>query len=692
MALPPRPRSICRSSWKGVFAAHFGLLSSPAVRVTDRDGSIHWKGGYAYQDSPAATLECSRSGCLWCQFLVKHFERHFELALSRDHPVHIRVAREAEDYIDADLVVILNGQIEGWFELYTTEDDPAARWIQRRTRITHVGAPHVLAMARTCVEECARTHTKCEAITSYPKESAPLPTRVIDCSSSECLRLVQTNDNVRGPYIALSYVWGPDGQPHRTTSDNLSSYMARIDEALLPQTIRDAIHVTRALGIQFLWVDSLCIIQDSRKDMHHELAQMRNVYRCAYLTIDAGSAASVTEGFLQERDPVDADGLLPFICPSRDLEDRSTKSARVGKVYMVRGPQASSGPHFQHSTVSDSGHGSMPPTSHTVTRGWCLQERLLSTRALVFTSNTLQLRCHTLTQNIGGARHDDDFDIPRLPDITLQPSRQVPRGSSEWKEIHNRWWGIVRAYSGRSLSDPSDKLIALSGLAEMFALALGPNYVAGLWRDTLLRDLLWHPISTSSPTLLRPQTYRAPSWSWASLDDQVSGWLRFPDHPDDVSDLADVVECAVTLQDESLPFGPVVGGSLILMASLVRCRWAGFDECSNGRVEAALHPSSCSPPGPEGPRATSELFRVCNEDRTLQETWFIPLRLEHGDLAVWGLVVAPGELNDQSKPREVSQGCERDAYRRVGLCVFGYLPSETLSTVPQLPRLLIELA
>ncbi|KAI0334684.1 HET-domain-containing protein [Cubamyces sp. BRFM 1775] len=691
MALPPRPRSICGSSWKGVFAAHFGLLNAPAVQWTDRDGTIHWRGGYVYQDSPAAISKCSRSGCLWCNFLVKHFQQHFESTLSRAHPVHIRVAREAENYIDADLVVILNGEIGGWFELYTTEDDPAAHWIKRRTRITNVGAPHILAMARACIEECIRNHKKCEAITSYPIESAHLPTRLIDCSNPQFLRLIETNGDLHGSYVALSYVWGPEGQPHRTTRDNLSLYIAGIDEALLPRTIRDAIHVTRALGIPFLWLDSLCIIQDSRKDMHHELARMRDVYRHAYLTIDAGSAASVTEGFLQDRRPLDAEGLFPFICPSRHSESHTTSIAQIGSVYMVRGPQASYRPDFQHSTVSDSGHGQVPSTSYTVTRGWCLQERLLSTRSLVFTSNTLQLRCHTFMRNVGGATHDDDHDIPRLPDITLRPNRQVVRGSHEWKDIHNRWWGIVRAYSGRLLSDPSDKLIALSGLAEMFAPALGPDYVAGLWRDTLLRDLLWHrDPAHGSPPLPRPQAYRAPSWSWASLDDQVSGWLRFPDHPDDVTVLANVVECTITLQDETLPFGPIVGGSLVLSASLIRCKWVGFDEGSSGKIEAALH--SCTPPELRGPLATSEYFHICNEDRTLQEMWFIPLQLEHGDLAVWGMVVAREQLDVWAVPEATDHECERDVYRRVGLCVFGYLLSDTLSTIPQLPRVLVRLA
>ncbi|KAI0653356.1 heterokaryon incompatibility protein-domain-containing protein [Cubamyces menziesii] len=145
----------------------------------------------------------------------------------------------------------------------------------------------------------------------YPFGSAPLPTRLIDCSDLECLRIIEASPDMRGTYIALSYVWGED-QPHRTTEMNLSSYKVKIDPAILPRTILDAIHVTRALGIYLLWIDSLCIVQDSEKDLHHELARMRDVYRHAYLTIDAASAAKVSEGFLQDWDlnPMpDAEGL-----------------------------------------------------------------------------------------------------------------------------------------------------------------------------------------------------------------------------------------------------------------------------------------------------------------------------------------------------------------------------------------------
>lgn len=125
------------------------------------------------------------------------------------------------------------------------------------------------------------------------------------------------------PYVALSYVWGNEGQLHRLTSENLSKYLVGIDPLLLPPTITDAIHVTHTvLRVRFLWIDSVCIIQDSREDKHREVAKMRDVYDYAFLTIDAANAASVSQGFLHDGQPLDSSRAIPFICPRRPKEGR----------------------------------------------------------------------------------------------------------------------------------------------------------------------------------------------------------------------------------------------------------------------------------------------------------------------------------------------------------------------------------
>ncbi|KAI0325115.1 HET-domain-containing protein [Cubamyces sp. BRFM 1775] len=421
-------------------------------------------------------------------------------------------------------------------------------------------------MAKASIEECACDHTTCRAITLDP---APLPRRLLDCSDPHRVHIIETDGKARGRYIVLSYVWGGP-QPHRTTTSNLSSYIRDgIDSVLLPQTIQDAIHVARALSIPLLWFDSLCIIQDSAEDKHRELASMRNVYRHAYITIDVSRATGVTQGFLQDCRAIESEVALPFICPSnlRGSRTRVTGSeVPIGKVYL-----AGSKSHSADTIPTDGGR--LQRASETGQRGWCLQETLLSARSLIFTSETLQLRCQTRTQNVGGAAHDGQYDLSRLPDVILLPVRQIERGSDGWREIHRRWYRIVEDYSSRSLTEPTDKLVACAAIAEMFAPFLGPDYIAGLWRHTLIRDLLWFGTGGDGPPQDPQQDDHPPSWLWASYDGRVQYSSCASASESVVRPLAEVLACTVEPQDDQLPYGPATpGGVLVLRALLCPCR------------------------------------------------------------------------------------------------------------------------
>ncbi|KAJ8456691.1 hypothetical protein ONZ51_g11976 [Trametes cubensis] len=198
-----------------------------------------------------------------------------------------------------------------------------------------------------------KNHERCRSL----EDRIPLPTRLIDCSDPLCPRIIETKDlNTCDPYIALSYVWG-EAQPHRTTTDNLPSYMKSLDIALLPQTVRDAIRITHTLGVQYLWIDSLCIIQDSREDKHRELTKMRDVYLHAWLTIDAGNANRVSQGFLHDGQPLSESG-IPLLCPPR----ADGGSPQVGSFYILRhgpehyDPDPDICPHQDEHRLSDYGH------------------------------------------------------------------------------------------------------------------------------------------------------------------------------------------------------------------------------------------------------------------------------------------------------------------------------------------------
>ncbi|EIW59717.1 HET-domain-containing protein, partial [Trametes versicolor FP-101664 SS1] len=328
-------------------------------------------------------------------------------------------------------------------------------------------------------------------------------------------------------YLALSYVWGGD-QAHKTTTSNLSAYEHGIPPSLLPATIRDAIRLTHLLGFCALWVDSLCIVQDSDEDKHHEIRRMHDVYRYAHLTIVAASAERANAGFLYKRPPQDGDFAIPFICP----------------------------PH--------------PPLYHTVlgrmaTRSWCMQEYLLSPRSLIVTPRTVLFRCRVTMEAVGNSPEGINSD-PRLPDalfLAVPPAVQ-PR-SKEWRDIHAAWLRIIQNYSTRTASDETDKLVACAAIAELFHRALRSDYLAGLWRtDALLIDLLWTPWGNKRRVCALPTAYRSPSWSWAAVEGPIMhlSWITLED-PRNIA-LAEITQCWVTLEDPALPFGRVTDGTLVL--------------------------------------------------------------------------------------------------------------------------------
>lgn len=349
-------------------------------------------------------------------------------------------------------------------------------------------------------------------------------------------------------------MWGED-QNHRTTTHNVSTYADGINPSLLPQTVLDGIQVTHALGFRYLWVDSLCIVQDSVQNQRHEIGQMHKIYRHAYLTIIAANARRVSEGFLQDRPKSLHDITLPFICPPpshvpvSDAEDAAT-TPQVGTVYI-----STSRYNYAQEPIS--------------ARGWCMQEYLMSPRALIFTSQTLQFRCPTETQNVGHSFYCPNGER-RLPDTLLLPDPPTQQyGSGPWGVVHDEWLRVVEDYSQRSISDPSDKLVACGAIAQAFQHALGSEYLAGLWRDTLLIDLLW--CKAEGTPLTRPAEYRAPSWSWAAVEGRVwmvdSIWPRAQSRAGG----AEVVRCEVTLEDAGFPFGRVTGGTLVLRTALMAC-------------------------------------------------------------------------------------------------------------------------
>ncbi|EGZ72613.1 HET-domain-containing protein, partial [Neurospora tetrasperma FGSC 2509] len=164
---------------------------------------------------------------------------------------------------------------------------------------------------RSWLWQCVDDHPKCRTALSgeifgfgsqnSSLDVSKLPFRVLDVGSpgSLLVKLVETTtETPRAPYVALSHCWGPpDKQPLKTTLHTIGDHMhPGIPLDRLPQTFADAVWVTRELGIRYLWIDSLCIIQDSPADWETESQKMGSIYEGATLTLGAAYARNSSEG------------------------------------------------------------------------------------------------------------------------------------------------------------------------------------------------------------------------------------------------------------------------------------------------------------------------------------------------------------------------------------------------------------
>lgn len=203
-------------------------------------------------------------------------------------------------------------------------------------------------------------------------ETVPLPSRVVDVGppdASQSPRLVETN-GMRGTYLTLSHCWGVAGVMAKTLIANLEDRKKDIEIESLSANLRDAIITTRRLGFRYLWIDSLCIIQDSTPDWETEASRMAQIYNHSTMTISASRASSSDSGFLRETE--DAPGFVAMTHPGNH-----------GQYYLGKAAPESS------SYLSDVERGPLN------SRGWTLQERVLSRRSIFFGQNQMHWECQT---------------------------------------------------------------------------------------------------------------------------------------------------------------------------------------------------------------------------------------------------------------------------------------------------------
>lgn len=315
------------------------------------------------------------------------------------------------------------------------------------------------------------------------------------------MHLIETH-GMKGEYASLSYCWGVSKtQAGQTKKSNLSNHLQQIPLSTLPSTVVDTIRLCHKLGLQYLWIDRLCIIQDDRDDWKREASKMCDIYSKATLTISAPICSDSTQSPNTERcnwwyEKQSHFGIMEFT-------DEGSKSKRSLWLYHK---SSRKDPWIFEKDWIDFCELTKDQVSHWLGRGWTFQEWMLSPRVLHIDSMTIW----------------DCFEgyANELNQRGMKEARLTRNPKEFGKDLE--WKSMVEEYSKRNIAFEKDRLPALAGLAERYRQETHYTYLAGLWLEEMPVSLLWQA-DPHIPADRRPPTnQKTPSWSWAHCNGPVT--------------------------------------------------------------------------------------------------------------------------------------------------------------------------
>lgn len=316
-------------------------------------------------------------------------------------------------------------------------------------------------------------------------------------------------NNADQRYATLSHCWGSNGPEIKLKEDNINEFRSAIPWDPLPLTFKEAIVAVHKLGLQYIWIDALCIIQDSSEDWAHESSVMTDVYSNCFVNISAISAADGRGGLFRKRDP---SLYQPCVIPAGDSHSQQPWCCHVD----------------DWDLVMKGGRGMVPLSD----RAWVVQERFLAPRIVHFSEGQIHWECVELctSENVPGlceeAQTYDTDDNKRLNFKHELFSTDKARSATGDGGLHRLWDNIVSEYSQHSITLDTDRPVAIAGLASLFCRMLHlqeDDYVCGLWRPRLLSGMMWatrrnfyDDSSTGVFNIGNERIPDTPSWSWLS--------------------------------------------------------------------------------------------------------------------------------------------------------------------------------
>lgn len=396
--------------------------------------------------------------------------------------------------------------------------EPGVRTIGSKAVST--ASDECFGIAKQWLEDCSFNHMKCSAT----EGAGPIqkPTYLLDVTvkgprGAPGVRLI--DGQFLDPfteYVTLSHCWGISRDPSmkriRLHKRTLAALRQGVASSSLPKTFADAATATAKLGYKYLWIDALCIMHDNEQAVLNEIASMHRIYGEATLNLAATGATDDTAGLFFNRNVL---ALQPAT-----VEVSESFGIKPGPYKILR------------STVWDD----LIDYSPLAQRAWVVQERCLSKRTLHFTRNELLWECQQMCcsevfpkglpvtlKNASELESRNSMGLQGAPAHESRPTIALPGVSFNKRTHHQRtgnWHSLVEMYTAGRQTYTSDKLLGISGLARQYLMRnrLRPtDYAAGMWRPSMPHSLLWRVPEGGR----RPGKYRAPTWTWASVDGRV---------------------------------------------------------------------------------------------------------------------------------------------------------------------------
>ncbi|KAK8000982.1 HET-domain-containing protein [Apiospora marii] len=350
----------------------------------------------------------------------------------------------------------------------------------------------IFQIARLWLQDCDTKHGRCRG-----NQSTAVPTRLIDVGfqSTPVLRLMETSESLLQDqkYVALSHPWGekslhPPFCSWRTDihgdGHDVESFKRAIPFEKMPATFQHAVMVTRALGVRYIWIDSICIIQGKDGDFNEEASRMEDVFSGAYCVLAASRAAGMHDGFLGER--------------------------RRRRDFVTFSRSAAEKPFYVCEPIDDFSQDVLESPLNK--RGWVLQERALARRTVYFTETQMYFECGE------GIRCET---LARMQKLRI-------------------FQDLYKQYSRLQFTRLEDRAVAILGLENRLRKAYRTDGGFGIFDDGLdgglfHRSLLWRrgveqDDKPNMQAIVFPVERRTavPKWSWMAYAGPIDYLLEPP--------------------------------------------------------------------------------------------------------------------------------------------------------------------